>query len=803
MLGKVAIGIGICMVTWVCPLSAATKGKLEQIDRLLSTGEHERALNEVHRLREALPSSERLTAWELDFRGEVWRVAHGRECLYYLLHLSNSHRDAPGRRGALDSVTANRARSDWQFVVVCVALETGKTRWSRAVNGLVYLAVDPHSDVLYLYRERVLLLAPDSGKVLEQHDLPDGAGEVHVLLIGSSLAMTHLHSDRTRPYDRLLVYDVRAKVVKEVKAGDYCLLAPDESRRLRPTDKGWDCVSVPEGRLQWSLQAIFQPSVVPQWHGGHPAFILGTEWQRGAVTSMNLRTGEPRWSTALGWGAYTANQHQLSGGGYQDIWTPLTAIGEYLLALDGSRRLYLLDPTDGRPAATPRLDRDFLAMPFQYGKQLIVPSFTWVRSFSIANLIRPDASAGVSLQIRQTRCLLALGRQQEAMAVLDRLVERAPQSSAAWSQRAVACKALNNTEEEAFSQCQALSLSGRATDDDLRSRWGLLRLYDLEGKPAWTLEEVEGHVYAGTLVGDLWRVRTDSLDIDRAARMDHEIAKLAATTELQALLGYSSRPGRPIPRAPAKTDDRIPREWYTVGGDQRTSGPVSYLGRQFRSIKGGGVRILSGIEMSDLPSQLEDVGEWKIHLAPSGPLGYGRGVFELDDDLRPVRWLIRPTVGGDLPEWVEVMFVRSTIRTIGIVVGSSKGAAVQVYSRQGVLLNEAPVGRFVSSRVQPAAFVSMGDGYLFCDRQLVWVGPDDDRRVWRFGPSLARTSTERWGDRWRYFGDPLRTNACLYVTGLDGRLYVFDSTHVTGTAILKPSSPFAIPGGEAESAGSR
>ena len=112
--------------------------------------------------------------------------------------------------------------------------------------------------------------------------------------------------------------------------------------------------------------------------------------------------------------------------------------------------------------------------------------------------------------------------------------------------------------------------------------------------------------------------------------------------------------------------------------------------------------------MTDLPSQLDGVGEWKIHLAPSG--------------------------------------------------------------------------RYVSHWARPAQFVPLGDGYLFCDRQLVWVGPGKDRPVWRFGPSLARTSADRWGDRWRYFGDPLLTNACLYVTGLEGRLYVFDSTHVTGTS---------------------
>jgi len=804
MLGKIAIGAGIWMATWMCPLSAATSGELEQIDRLLSSGEHERALDEVCRLREALPSSERLTAWELDFRGEVLRVAHGRECLYYLLHLPNSHKDAPGRHGALDSVIPNLGRSGWRCLVVCVALETGKIRWSRAVNGLIYLAVDPRNDVLYYYYlHRVVSLAPDSGKLLKQHDLSDEGRKVQGLLFGSSLAVTQPHYGRTLPNDRICVYDVRAKVVKEVEIGDYWFLAPDESRRLRLADGGWDCVSIPGGQKQWSLHAEFQSGSVPLlWNGEHPTFVVGTQWQRSAITSIDLGTGEPRWSTALGWGAYSANQHRLRGGGYQDIWTPLVAMDEYLLALDGSGRLYLLDPTDGRPAATPRLDRNYLAMPFQYGKQLIVPAFDWVRSYSIENLIRPDSSADVLLQIRQSRCLLALGRQDAAMELMDRLVERARQSSAAWAQRAVVCKALDHTEEEAFSRCCELSLTGRVSDDYLRERWGLLRMHNLQSKPAWTLKEVEGHVYAGTLGGDLWRVRTDSLDIDRAARLDREIAKLAAKTELQAMLVNSLRPGQPIPGTPAKIDDRIPSQWYTEGGTQRISQPVSYRGRQFRSIQGGGIRILSGIEMTDLPSKLEDIGDWHIHLTPSGPLGLGKGIFELDEDLRPVRWLIRPTVGGDLPERVRVLFVQSTLSTIGLVVGSSNGAAVQVYSRQGELLAEARIGRYASSFVRPTAFVSMGGGYLFCDRQLVWVGPDKDRPVWRFGPSLARTSTERWAERWRYFGDPLQTNGCLYVAGLDGRLYVFDSARVTGTAGQQPSCPSAMPEDGTKSAGS-
>lgn len=752
---------------------------LDEIDRLLASGAVEQALSEVHRLRKALPPTARLTAWEIDFRGEVLRVVQGRECLYYQLHLPNAHKDAPGRQGVLGSVSANFQRSDWEFAVVCVDLKTGRIRWSRGVNGLAYLAVDPRTDALYVYHERLLSLDPDSGKVIEQQDPPRGQGRIRGLLLGQALAVPEPHGSRPIPQGaRLLLYDPSCQLTKEVNVADYWLLAPDESRRLVPSPAGWDCLSVPDNQKLWTLPAPAGRAGLPLWHGGHPTFICGTEWQRGVVTSIDRATGKPRWSTALGWGAYVANQHQLRGGGYQDNLSPLAALDEHLLALDGSGRLYFLDPASGRSVATRRLCRNLLAMPVQRGGQLIVVSFDWIRSYSIDSLLRPEASLDAALQTREARCLCAQGKHKEALVVLDRLVERAPQLAAAWSQRADACKAIDEVEEDAYSRCQSLSLSSQSSDDVMHGRWGLLRLYNLDGKPCWSLAEVSGQVYVGTLAGGLWSVQSDTLELRLLASLDHEITSLVLKTELQAVLGDSTHTRRSVPRTPAKADDRIPREWYTAGGEQRISQAVAYRGRQFRSMRGGAVRVLSGTEMTDLPPRLDGVGDWRIHIGPAGPLGYGTGVFELDEDLRPIRWLIRPAVSGERPEQTEVMFLQATSASIGLVVASSNGAALQAYSRQGELLNEAALGRFISSWPGPAQLVPTQNGYLFSDRQLVWISAGLDRRVWRFGPSLARTSTDRWGDRWRYFGDPLLIHGCLYVTDLDGHLYVFDSARV-------------------------
>jgi outer membrane protein assembly factor BamB len=770
------VGIAISLLAWISPLPAVGENSIDRVDRLLASGNGEQALAEAGRAREALSVTERLTAWEQNHsKGEVRQVLSGRKHLYYIPCIPE---DDPVCRGALETVSASKDGSDWKYIVVCLDLESGLVLWSRKVEGLTHMAVNPQSDVLYLYRQQLLALAPDSGKVLDQQELPNEGRGIRGLLLGNEPVIPQPQgSEAIIPDSQVLLYDPVRKLSKPVDLGDRWLLAPDESCRLIPGYEGWDCICVPDGQKRWTQLVPLGRTYPPLWHSGQPVFVAGSEWERSAVTALDLATGKPRWSTVLGWGCYTPTLHQFIGNSYSDNWTPFTAVGQHLLALDGSGRLCLLDPADGRVVAAPRLGRDFPAMPFQYRSQLIVPTFKSIRSYSLANLLRSDAPLDVMLQIREVRCLRSLGRHREALALSDSLVERAPQFSAVWSERALVCQALDMAEEEVFSRCQALTLAEQVSDDVLLSRCGLRRQYNLDGKPAWPLMEVGGRVYAGTLAGTLWRIDTDSLEITVAAQHDGAITSLPLVSECQMALGVSAQA---VPVSPP-ADARIPMEWTRVGG--RISGAVAYRGRQFRS-QSGGVRVLSGTNMVQLSSPLENIGPWQIHLSPAGPLGYGAGVFELDDDLRPVRWLIRPTVNGQRGEGLEVLSLRSTSRTIGLVVGSSQGSALQVYSRQGVLLNDVSLGElgeFVSREVKgPAQLLALGDGYLFSDRQLVWASAAEDRRVWRFGPPLARTEKQR-SDRWRYFGNPLLANGCLYVSGLDGCLYIFDAAQVTAT----------------------
>jgi hypothetical protein len=197
----------------------------------------------------------------------------------------------------------------------------------------------------------------------------------------------------------------------------------------------------------------------------------------------------------------------------------------------------------------------------------------------------------------------------------------------------------------------------------------------------------------------------------------------------------------------------------------------------------GGVRVLSGTNMQDLVSPLENVGEWQIHQSPFGPLGYGEGVFELDTKLCPVKRLIRPTVNEKSPVPGTVMLMASSAESVGLVVCSENGAELQTYTRGGKFQNNLTLGRYISGWAGPNQLISFGNGFLFSDRQLFWLSATKDNRSWTFGPSQARTSTDRWGERWRYFGDPMILSGCLYVTGIDGSLYVFDTSRITSAKL--------------------
>jgi len=772
--------------------AAAATDDLARIDELIEAARHEEALAEIARVEETLAPSERLTVWELDFSGEVQQVVPGREHLYYLLGTSRLAKNVPGRPLEREPVSAGLGRFDGRSAVVCVELETGRVAWSRLVEGPVTLVVDPRTDDVHLVLQLLVTLSAESGEVLERQSLPEGWRQIEGLVLDGTPFLIPPRGGRPRePTPRQLLYDPGSREARSVAL--HVPTAPDGRCRVVLGERGWSCQRSKDGVRLWTVEGpLYARDRTPVSHEGRLAFISGTERSRGAVVSIESAYGTSRWATVLGWGTYQPRRHPLRTGGTPlHDWTPLAERGGQLLAIDGSGRLTLLDPGSGAKLAAPRLAGRYLAMPSSYGEQLIVPSFDWVRSYSMAALLEPEASVDAALQVRRARCLLALGRFGEALRVVDRLVERAPELAAAWVVKADVAAAMGEVEVERYSRAWALSLAGGVCGQALHDGWGLLRLFDLGGKPSRSLALLDDHVYVATLAGFLWKVRVDDLSLGWISQLeyDYDTSWVRTSTELTGWIDrdYVPWPGAvaaPRPEIPAAAEPKPPPvDWLIEGGVERINPAVPWQGRQFRSVKGGVVMVLSDGEMRWRRALLEDVGEWRIHIGPAGPLGYGEGVYELDDDLRPERWLIRPRLAGADPERLRVAAIATTLETIGLVVASAEGAALQVYSRQGRLLGEAPLPLVSGAFAAPGyagQLIPLGRGYLFSDRQLTWVGSDEGSPAWRFGPPPEHTSTAAPRRRWRYFSDPLVAAGCLYVAGLDGQLFVFDVGRITG-----------------------
>src|SRR5262245_26433378 len=109
---RVAIG-GAALAAFLVLISAQPlcadelAERLATLGKMVDAGDSEKGLADAKVLRETWPAMERLTAWELDFHGEVVRAVPGERHLYYQLLVPNTEPMAPGRREALASVNAN------------------------------------------------------------------------------------------------------------------------------------------------------------------------------------------------------------------------------------------------------------------------------------------------------------------------------------------------------------------------------------------------------------------------------------------------------------------------------------------------------------------------------------------------------------------------------------------------------------------------------------------------------------------------------------------------------------------------
>jgi len=778
------------------PALGGTRGAaaLAEADRLWQDGKFEECLSLLDRLHKALPADARLSRWEVTFHALTQRAVTGKRHVYFMYLRSNSSRDAPGRQTALEAIDVNGRGSGWHHIVVCVEGTTGKVLWSRSVRGYPGLAVDPVTDSLYLRGRNIVELDAETGGVVATHRLADQGRPIAGLLLGRGVVVADPPSAVEGKLPRKVnLYIPRSKRSVEVDLRTLYLMSPDETRHLRwgrTPEASLECLSGNQQKL-WTFRPGQRHSAIqaPFWLGDDVLWLVGRRPARAEVIRIKGQTGDVRWRTVLGHGAYAPARRPLGSGFYSEgSWNALRVLKDHLLVIDATGRLSFLDPDDGRIVSAARASRTHLCPPAELDDALVVCSFQSVRAIPLKVLLGKAFPDERTVLMRKARCLISLGKPADARTLMDELLRLDNRCADGWLQRAEACRALADDRDEAFSRCRYLALAGKSSDDRLRDRYGLVQLITLGSRPSWqvppgsrtNLMPHGPRLYVGTRRGEIWEINTQSLEARRFTETDGPVAGLWTKTAVTASIPVGGRYQHvpvTLPDDPEKPDKADAAWWSQTGYDGKA---VRYRGRHYRPLGGGRVRVLDDGRSVEYASPIEGIRSWEIHLSPEGPLGYGRGgVYALDEHLCPVRRLMTIALGGKPATSLNVKFLRSTADTLGVVAGGREGRFLQIYTRDGTrLLNEISLSGCGSRRDYPPQFVVLGDGYFFSSRSLSWAGASPGR-TWRFGPPPERTQTDTLPQEpVRFFGNPVVHDGKLFVTAIDGCVYVFDVARI-------------------------
>ena len=395
------------------------------------------------------------------------QLVEGKEHLYYLKSLNKYESAKPEWDFALDEISVNDSRSDWERILYCVELKTGITAWARKVNGLVDYAVDDDSGTLYLFRDKLISIEPESGKILDEYDLEDGVQGLH---LGANVALTMRRGKiDVAPDTELLIHNPISNTTKVMNVGDFFFVSHDGNYRLVQGDNGLEFSLTPAVRERQNLFRHQIRDEAPLWIQNSPFFIVQPRVQADAILCVNPAYGQLMWKYNYQWGVYRHAYHGRVNGALADVFTPAKAWEGGIMTLDDGGFIRFLDVLNNSTYASVKLAEDYLAMPFQYESQLIVASFDWIRSYNQLDLLKPDSAFGANVRMLHAQALYALQSYDSALVVVDRIVDELPHKKDAWKLRTKINQKLSQPEEAWFSFHQYLNLdTGCSARRDVR-----------------------------------------------------------------------------------------------------------------------------------------------------------------------------------------------------------------------------------------------------------------------------------------------------------------------------------------------
>lgn len=748
-------------------------------------GECAAALKTLERCESLLPPASRLSLWEVEPRsGRFAYVLPGRRHVYYFRSATRSEMRAAGEADGRPTVNPNSGHSDWKHLVGCIDGASGRRLWVRPIMGAFRTAVDPETDGLLVWGERLLRLAPSTGGIDYERTLAvDGRRVAAVYQRGAIVRATLQYPSRSAN-----VLDMASGKVRPMDLVTGLMMSPDESRILSHTKTQAPdnvtsfvrCLSLDGEKALWEYSRPGYSANPARWLDDDVVWLSGTVHSNAEVARLDGKTGKPRWRYRLPRGAYEPGRE--SPGDLYDhdglAWSALGEVAGRVMAVGSEGKLFFLDRETGRPEAVAWPAKTYVGRPAVVGDGLVVATGRRIRSIAPAWLFdRPELNETRVLLLR-ARCLANLGRADEAWEEIARLLDREPLLAEAWRQRADLARALDRPQYEVAARCRYLELSGEVTSAALRERYGLLKRIPL-GSEAYTQPVLlDGTLYLGTRVGDLVAVDTASLTVIARRRDPATLRNLRPYGGVRAY--GTDRKYHDFAHLAAWRAEPLdaPKAWFE--GPDYGEATVLYREQYYRPLRGGNVRVLNGRAVAEHATAVESIGDWTINVGPGGPIGYGSGgVLALDGNLCPTCWLVRPELPGRRKK-VHVRLAVAGRVSVALAATNYERSVLQIWSRDGrTMLRQVEADVMGRTHPLPPKLVPLRGGYLLATTELVWASADPDGPVWRFGvPEAERAGRS---DHLReYYTVPVVTGDHVFVGCRDGGLYVFDTAVLAG-----------------------
>jgi len=727
---------------------------------------------------DAAPPTVPLTRWAVPFGGVTVPVAHvGRRHVVLTTHASRGAEPYPLAGPAAGPRLDDRTGVyDFDTLYTAFDAVTGKRLWTRRGAGHNDVTLDDRTDAVYVWREQLYRLNPDTGATEADVQLPKRPIRFDALLIDGRLHRPQPRTSRLEdPTEKLPAYDV-----DRGRAGEFdpvaARLSPDERRVLAVTTGGFGtwitARPLRAAEPDWKFVHPSPSCNEPFWLGRDIVALVGTPSDKAEVIRLDGATGAVKWRHALPRGAYRPAGDQLRDGAYPErSWSAVGMCGGLVLAVGGEGSLYVLDPDTGKRAAKATPATKYLNFPRLVDGALVVCGHDGIRAIPWDVVRRRGPDEGDRVVLR-ARCLHALGRTEAALTALDDLLKLDPERAEAWAVKADASRAADRPFDEIAARCRVLELTGRDSSPELRERCGLLKRIATGHDLTCDLGTAGDAVYAVTVSGAALAIDVHTLRAERT-ELPAASSGLSATTVVKAhMFGDRTQELTAGDSGPKGA----PPAWNTsTGYDGR---PVRWQGKWYRPLDRGAVRVLDGDAVKEFPARVQGLRDWRLHVSPWGPpLGHGAGgVYELDENLVPVRALVAA------PPDTNAWRVAGDARTLAVLTHRRAGPHVEVWTRDGnkrlreqALLPSHPVGGG-ETHLTPLA-----GGYLYAGSSLAWV-PAGDGPAWRFGfgDTPAAAVPKLYYAHASLFGRPVVRDGLLFAGCRDGAVYVFDLAAVTG-----------------------